>query len=93
VIDGQTWATIVDTYGFIPNSKNGWDAALGIVNECVDLLDSGNGRVKLAGDFNLWPEHIVPIEVGESWARRPNGTRSRFTRTQRICWWFTNLDT
>jgi hypothetical protein len=31
------------------------------VNEYVDLLDSGNERVKLAGDFNLWPEHIVPI--------------------------------
>ena len=45
----------------MPDSKNGWDAALGIVNECLDLLDSGNDRVILAGDFNLWPEHIVPV--------------------------------
>jgi hypothetical protein len=45
----------------MPDSKNGWDAALGIVNECVDLLDSGNDRVILAGDFNHWPEHIVPV--------------------------------
>ena len=61
VIDGDTWATIIGAYGFMPESKNGWDAALGIVNECVDLLDSGNERVILAGDFNLWPEHIVPV--------------------------------
>jgi exonuclease III len=61
VIDGDTWATIVGAYGFMPDSKNGWDAALGIVNECVDLLDSGNERVILAGDFNLWPKDILPV--------------------------------
>jgi endonuclease/exonuclease/phosphatase family metal-dependent hydrolase len=45
----------------MPESKNGWDALLGIAHECADLLDSGNDRVILAGDFNLWPDDLVPI--------------------------------
>lgn len=61
VIDGDTWATIVGAYGFMPEESNGWRALIGITNECIDLLDGGNERVILAGDFNLWPEHLVPI--------------------------------
>ena len=61
VIDNEVWATIVGAYGFMPESKNGWDALLGIAHECADLLDSGNDRVILAGDFNLWPDDLVPI--------------------------------
>lgn len=33
----------------------------GIVNECIDIINGGNERVILAGDFNLWPEHLIPI--------------------------------
>ena len=61
IIDKEVWATIVGAYAFMPESKNGWDALFGITNECVDLLDSGNDRVILAGDFNLWPDDLVPI--------------------------------
>ena len=61
IIDKEVWATIVGAYGFMPESKNGWDALLGIAHECADLLDSGNDRVILAGDFNLWPDDLVPI--------------------------------
>ena len=61
IIDKEVWATIVGAYGFMPESKNGWDALLGIANECADLILSGNDRVILAGDFNLWPDHLVPI--------------------------------
>jgi len=61
IIDNEVWATIVGAYGFMPESKNGWDALLGIANECADLIISGNDRVILAGDFNLWPDDLVPI--------------------------------
>ena len=61
IIDKEVWATIVGAYGYMPESKNGWDALLGIANECADLILSGNDRVILAGDFNLWPDHLVPI--------------------------------
>ena len=61
IIDKEVWATIVGAYGYMPESKNGWDALLGIAHECADLLDSGNDRVILAGDFNLWPDDLVPI--------------------------------
>jgi exonuclease III len=61
IIDKEVWATIVGAYGFMPESKNGWNALLGIAHECADLLDSGNHRVILAGDFNLWPDDLVPV--------------------------------
>ena len=61
IIDNEVWATIIGAYGYMPESKNGWDALLGIANECADLILSGNDRVILAGDFNLWPDHLVPI--------------------------------
>jgi len=61
IVNNEVWATVVGAYGFMPESKNGWDALLGIANECIDLIDSGNDRVILAGDFNLWPDHILPI--------------------------------
>ena len=55
LVGAEVWATVVGAYGFMLDSKNGWDALLGIANECIDLIDSGNDRVILAGDFNLWP--------------------------------------
>jgi hypothetical protein len=61
IINREVWATVVGAYGYMPDSKNGWDALVGIANECIDLIDSGNDRVILAGDFNLWPDHILPI--------------------------------
>lgn len=61
IIDKEVWATIVGAYGFMPESKNGWEALLGIAHECADLLDSGIDRMILAGDFNLWPDDLVPI--------------------------------
>ena len=61
IIDKEVWATIVGAYAYMPQDKKGWDALLGITSECVDLLDSGNSRVILAGDFNLWPDDLVPI--------------------------------
>jgi exonuclease III len=61
IIDKEVWATVVGAYGYMPESKNGWDALVGIANECIDIIDSGNDRVILAGDFNLWPQHIIPI--------------------------------
>ena len=45
----------------MPDSKSGWDALLGIANEFMDLIESGNNRVILAGDFNLWPNDVLPI--------------------------------
>lgn len=60
-IKGEYWATIVGAYGYMPEAKNGWTALAGIVNECADLIDVGNERVILAGDFNLWLEDLIPI--------------------------------
>ena len=61
LVGAEVWATVVGAYGFMLDSKNGWDALLGIANECIDLIDSGNDRVILAGDFNLWPSDVLPI--------------------------------
>ena len=61
IIDKEVWATIVGAYAFMPESKNGWHALFGITNVCVDLLDGRNNRVILAGDFNLWPDDLVPV--------------------------------
>jgi len=61
IVDKEVWATVVGAYGYMPNSKNGWDAIPGIANECIDLIDSGKDRVILAGDFNLWVQDVVPI--------------------------------
>ena len=61
LVGDKVWATIVGAYGFMSESKNGWDALFGIANECRDLINSGNERVILAGDFNLWPSDVLPI--------------------------------
>lgn len=61
IINKEVWATVVGAYGYMPNSKNGWDALAGIANECIDVIDSGNDRVILAGDFNLLPDDILPV--------------------------------
>jgi len=60
IIDNQVWATVVGAYGFMPEAKNGWDSLAGIVHECADVFDSGVNRLILAGDFNLWPDDLVP---------------------------------
>ena len=60
-VGDKVWATVVGAYGFMLDSKDGWDALMGIANECKDLIDSGNNRVILAGDFNLWPSDVLPI--------------------------------
>ena len=57
-IDGKHWATIIGAYGFMPNSKNGFDALPGILCTAMDAFDAGRERLVLAGDFNLWPIHI-----------------------------------
>jgi len=62
----ELWATVVGAYAFMPNSENGWDAIPGIVNECIDLIDSGNDRVILSGEFNLWVEDLVPVVEDKS---------------------------
>ena len=61
LVGAKVWATVVGAYGFMLDSKNGWDALDGIANECIDLIDSGNDRVILAGDFNLQPSDVLPI--------------------------------
>ena len=38
IIDKDVWATIVGAYGYMSESKNGWDALLAIANECADLF-------------------------------------------------------
>lgn len=58
MIDRKRWATIVGAYGFMPKSKDGFDALPGILCEVLDALNSGRERLILAGDFNLWPEHL-----------------------------------
>jgi exonuclease III len=65
IVNKKVWATVVGAYGYMPNSKNGWDALTGISNECIDLMESGNDRVILAGDFNLLPEDLVPVVDNE----------------------------
>lgn len=56
--EGIPWATVIGAYGFMPNSKNGFEALPGILCTVIDALDSGRERLILAGDFNLWPIHL-----------------------------------
>jgi endonuclease/exonuclease/phosphatase (EEP) superfamily protein YafD len=58
VLEGETWATVVGAYAFMPNSKNGFEALEGILCEVIDVFASGRERMIVAGDFNLWPNDL-----------------------------------
>jgi len=61
LVDGSHWATIVGAYGFTPESKDGSDALLGIVCETMDVLNSHDHPVIVAGDFNLHPDGLIEV--------------------------------
>jgi hypothetical protein len=60
IVNKNLWATVIGAYGFMPQSKNGWDALEGIINTVICTMDLGRDRLILAGDFNLWPDDLVP---------------------------------
>jgi len=66
MLGDYVWATVIGTYAFMPNSKNGFDAIPSILFEVLDVANSGQDRIVVAGDFNLWPEHVNGVldEVG-----------------------------
>ncbi len=56
--DDYLWGTIIGVYAFMPNSKNGEEAFLGIAFEVLDVIKSGRERVLVGGDFNLLPRDL-----------------------------------
>jgi hypothetical protein len=59
-IGGQIEFTLMGAYGLLHGTGNGYLELEGILNEHVDLIDGyGTERQVIAGDFNLWPDHLL----------------------------------
>jgi exonuclease III len=59
-INGQIEFVVMGAYGLLYDTMNGYAELEGIVNEYADLLDEyGTERIIVAGDFNLWPDHLL----------------------------------
>jgi exonuclease III len=59
-IDGQIEFVVMGAYGLLHDTMNGYAELEGIVNEYVDLIEEyGTERLVIAGDFNLWPDHLL----------------------------------
>ena len=59
-IDGQIEFVVIGAYGLLHDTMNGLAEFEGIVNEYVDLIEEyGTERLIIAGDFNLWPDHLL----------------------------------
>lgn len=59
--NGKTFIRILGHYALMLGEKNGYDALDLTLNELEDLTRAhGNKRTIVAGDFNLWPDHVEP---------------------------------
>ena len=53
---------VLGAYGLLDDNENGFGELDMIINEYIDLItEYGDERVIVAGDFNLWPVHLLPI--------------------------------
>jgi exonuclease III len=53
---------VLGAYGLLDDHENGFNELGYIIAEYADVVDEyGVERVVIAGDFNLWPEHMLPI--------------------------------
>ena len=53
---------VLGAYGLLDDHENGFSELRYIIAEYADVVDEyGVERVVIAGDFNLWPEHMLPI--------------------------------
>jgi exonuclease III len=59
-IDSQIEFAVMGAYGLLHDTMNGFAEFEGIVNAYIDLVDEyGTERLVVAGDFNLWPDHLL----------------------------------
>lgn len=59
-VDEQIEFVILGAYGLLNGTGNGLAEFEGIVNEFGDLIEEyGTERLVMAGDFNLWPDHLL----------------------------------
>lgn len=59
-IDNQIELVILGAYGLLNGTGNGLAEFEGILNEFGDLIEEyGTERLVVAGDFNLWPDHLL----------------------------------
>lgn len=59
-INGELELLVLGAYGLLHGTGNGLREFAGIVNEFSDLIENyGTDRLVMAGDFNLWPDHLL----------------------------------
>lgn len=62
VVQNEIDLVVLGAYGLLDDNENGFNELELILNEYIDLTaEYGEERVVVAGDFNLWPVHILPI--------------------------------
>jgi len=60
-LDGELAIRIIAAYGLLAGTGNGLRELRVISNEVRDVIrHHGNEEIVLAGDFNLWPDRVVP---------------------------------
>jgi hypothetical protein len=62
LVEGQLELVVLGAYGLLDEYGNGMGELSKIANEYVDLVtEYGLERVVVAGDFNLWPDDLLPL--------------------------------
>lgn len=59
-VNGQMELVLLGAYGLLNGSMSGLGEFACIVSEYTDIVDEyGFDRLVMAGDFNLWPDHLL----------------------------------
>lgn len=59
-INGQLELVVLGAYGLLNGSVSGLDEFARVVSEFGDIVEEyGLERLVIAGDFNLWPDHLL----------------------------------
>jgi hypothetical protein len=62
LVEGELKLVVLGAYGLLDEHEDGLHELNLIANEYFDLTEKyGAERVVVAGDFNLWPKHLLPI--------------------------------
>ena len=62
LVEGELELVVLGAYGLLDEHENGLHELNLIAKEHFDLTEKyGLDRVVVAGDFNLWPKHLLPI--------------------------------
>ena len=60
LVDGEIELVLLGAYGLLSETQNGLNEFSLMVNEYADLIaEYGDERFVMAGDFNLWPGHLL----------------------------------